>query len=108
MGAGWAISKAIHACTVKTAEKTTEQGEPLSSKWGKRSLLSRASFDIKNICIITIDSRLRSEALFKFEGYSRCTDNHFISELVANGNIIGNSQTAKQMKDLRFKYEITL
>ena len=24
------------------------------------------------------------------------------------GNIIGNSQTAKQMRDLRFKYEITL
>ena len=46
--------------------------------------------------------------LLKFEGCSRCMDNHFISELVANGNIIGNSQTAKQMKDLRFKYEITL
>ena len=57
MGAGWAISKAIHACTVKTAEKTTEQGEPRGSKWGKRSLLSRASFDIKTICIIIIDSR---------------------------------------------------
>ena len=24
------------------------------------------------------------------------------------GNIIGNSQTAKQMRDLRFQYEITL
>ena len=38
----------------------------------------------------------------------RCTDNLFISELDANGNLIGNSQTAKQMKDLRFKYEIAL
>ena len=53
------------------------------------------------------DSRLRSEALLKFKGY-RCKDNRFISALFANGNIIGNSQTAKQMKDLRFKYEITL
>lgn len=54
------------------------------------------------------DSRLRSEALLKFESYSRYTDNHFISELVANGNIIGNSQTVKQMKDLHLKYEIIL
>ena len=37
-----------------------------------------------------------------------CTDNRFISELVANGDIIDNSQTAKQMKYLRFKYEIAL
>ena len=52
------------------------------------------------------DSRLRSEALLKYEGY-RYTDNRFISGLVANGNI-GNSQTTKQMNELRFKYEITL
>ena len=39
---------------------------------------------------------------------SRCADNRFISELVANGDIIDNSQTAKQMKDLRLKYEIAL
>ena len=58
------------------------------------------SMKIKLICAYV--------ALLKFEGYSRCTDNHFISELVANGNIVGNSQTAKQIKDLRFKYEITL
>ena len=50
------------------------------------------------------NSRLRSEALLKFEGYSRCTDNRFIPELAANGDIIDKSQTAKQMKDLRFKY----
>ena len=54
------------------------------------------------------DSRLRSDALLKLKATGRCTDYHFISELVANGYIIGNSQTAKQMKDFRFKYEITL
>ena len=53
------------------------------------------------------DSRLRSEALPKFEGY-RCTDNCFTFVLVATGNIIGNSQTAKQMKDFHLKYEIAL
>ena len=57
---------------------------------------------------LPFDSRLRSEALLKFEGFSRCTDNRFIFELVANSNIIDNSQTAKQMKDLHFKYEIAL
>jgi len=46
------------------------------------------------------DSRLRSEALFDFEGYNRRTDNHFIFALVAIENIIGNSQTEKQMKKL--------
>ena len=35
-------------------------------------------------------------------------DNRFVSELVANGDIIDNSQTAKQMEDLRFKYEFAL
>ena len=59
--------------------------------------------------ITPADLRLHSKVLLKFEGY-RCT------VLVANGNnvIIGNSQTAKQMKDsnsnskdLHFKYEIS-
>jgi len=45
--------------------------------------------------------------LLKSEGY-RCTDNGFIFVLVVNGIIIGNSQTAKQMKELCLKYEITL
>ena len=53
------------------------------------------------------DSRLQSEALLKFEGY-RCTDNCFIFAPVANGNIIGNSQTSKQMEEFCLKYEITL
>ena len=52
------------------------------------------------------DSHLRNEALLKFEGY-RCTDNSFISVSVANGNM-SNSQTANQMNELRFKYEIKL
>ena len=52
------------------------------------------------------DSRLRSEALLKFEGYNDVQITTLF--LDANGNLIGNSQTAKQMKDLRFKYEIAL
>ena len=43
----------------------------------------------------------------KFEGYI-CTDNCFIFVLVANGNIISNSQIAKQMKGLHLKYEIKI
>ena len=50
------------------------------------------------ITVRDVDSRLRMEAVLKFEGY-RCTDNRFIIVLVTNGNIIGNSQTAKQWKD---------
>ena len=34
--------------------------------------------------------------------------NRFVSELVANGDTIDDSQTAKQMGDLRFKYEFAL
>ena len=53
------------------------------------------------------DSRLRSEALFKFEDY-RSADNSFIFVLIANRNIIGNSQVAKLRKELRLKHEIAL
>ena len=42
-----------------------------------------------------------------FEDY-RCTDNRFILVLVTNGNIIGNSQNAKQMKKFLLKYVITV
>ena len=51
------------------------------------------------------DLRIRSEvtALLKFEG-QRCKDNRIISLL----KICNAQQTAKQMKDLRLKYEITL
>ena len=39
----------------------------------------------------TLDSRLRSEALLKFEG-NRCSDNRLIFVPVANGNIIERSK----------------
>ena len=45
---------------------------------------------------IPYDSRLRSEALFKFEGYTDVQIlNRYIFVPVAIGNIIGNSQTCK-------------
>ena len=54
------------------------------------------------------DSRLRSEELLKFEGYTDVQITILVFVLVAIGNIIGNSQTAKQMKELRFTYETKL
>ena len=53
------------------------------------------------------DTRLRSEALLKFEGYNRCTDNRFILYTGCQ-RVTLSGQTAKQMRDLRFKFEITL
>ena len=88
---------------VATGDNLTEEQRAESMDLAKQfqSLFTEALGTISDSC-------LHSEELLKFEGYDRCTDNRFISELFANGDIKGNSQTAKQMKDLHFKYEIAL
>ena len=59
----------------------------------------------QSLCKIRHDSHLPREELLK--DY-RCTDNPYIFVLASNDNIIGNNQSAKQMKELHLKCEITL
>ena len=59
-------------------------------------------------CDNITDSRLRSEALLKFEGYNDVQITTLFLNLMPTVTQSATVKLQKKMKDLRFKYEIAL